>query len=105
MIDLKDFELFQVSKRVFVARIPWDTDFLISICRYFMKFELQKGFRFAIPSSELKWKTNLPMIMSGYFRFQSISGQMVGVWPTNETILKTFYGVSSFLLSDCDPFG
>ena len=43
--------------------------------------------------------------MSGYFRFQSISGQMVGVWPTNETILKTFYGVSSFLLSDCDPFG
>ena len=49
MIDLKDFELFQVSKRVFVARIPWDTDFLFSIFRYFMKFALQKGFRFAIP--------------------------------------------------------
>ena len=49
MIDLKDFELFQVSKRVFVARIPWDTDFLFSIFRYFMKFVLQKGFRFAIP--------------------------------------------------------
>ena len=38
------------------------------------------------------------MIMSGYFRFQSISGQMVGVWPTNETILKTFYGISSFFI-------
>ena len=60
MIDLKDFELFQVSKSVFLARIPWDTDFLFLVFdsdffsdfysekRYPMEFTLQKPFRFSI---------------------------------------------------------
>ena len=98
MIDLKDFELFQVSKSVYGARIPWDHHFL----KFYFWYRRKNIFKWRF---WVKWITKLPMIMSVDFRFQPISSQMVGVWPTNETFSKTFYGFLSFLLSDCDPFG